>query len=246
MKKNWSKEALSDIANVVISIDKEMKITAVNEACRKWGYDNKKMVGLSFFKILAPQDIGRVSEQFNSRSSSCDESWSADTRVLTVEGQELEVLWTIGVADKEGIRYLTATDISMFKSDYQKIQASEFRLRTLINNVSAGLVIMNKSGLIESLNPTAEKMFDELAEKLAGRHISCLFDESADAGEKSPEWQKIAEQLLLLEQFQTTMIRCRKKTGESFDAVLGISNISTYAGDLYLLTLLQTQLTTTV
>lgn len=68
-------------------------------------------------------------------------------------------------------------------------------------------------------------------------------ENSADAGEKSPEWQKIAEQLLLLEQDQTTMIRCRRKTGESFDALLGISNISTYAGDLYLLTFLPLNLT---
>lgn len=237
------KEALSKIENVVLSLDREMTITAVNEACRNWGYKKEKMVGLSFFKVLAPQDIGRVAEEFNSRSSNRNESWSIDTRVLTVEGQELEVLWTISAADKEGIRYLTATDISEFKSVYQRIQASEHRIRTVINSLATGLVIMNKSGLIESLNPTAERLFDELAEKMAGRHISCLFDESADAGEKSPEWQKIAEQLLLLEQDQTTMIRCRRKTGESFDALLGISNISTYAGDLYLLTFLPLNLT---
>ena len=42
----------------------------------------------------------------------------------------------------------------------------------------------------------------------------------------------------MLEEDETTMIRFRKKTGESFDALLGISNITTYAGDLYLLTLL--------
>ena len=238
MKKNWSKEALSNIANVVLSVDQKMTITAVNDACHKWGYEKEELVGRSFFNFLAPQDIGSVSEEFNSKSSNGNESRSIDTRVLTVEGQELEVLWSLGAADEDGIRYLTATDISEFKSVYQKIQESEHRIRTVINSLAAGLVIMNKSGLIESLNPTAERLFDELAEKLAGRHISCLFDESADAGENSPEWQKIAEQLLMLEEDETTMIRFRKKTGESFDALLGISNITTYAGDLYLLTLL--------
>lgn len=243
MKKNWSQEALSNIVNVVLSVDQRMTITAVNDACREWGYKKEELVGLSFLKVLAPQDICRVSEEFNARSSNRNESWSIDTRALTAEGQELEVVWSIGLPDREGIRYLTATDISTLKTIYQKIQASEHRLRTVINDLAAGLVIMNKSGLIESLNPTAERLFDELAEKMAGRHISCIFDESADAGEKSPEWQKIAEQLLILDKDETTTIRFRKNTGESFDAVLGISNITTYSGDLYLLTFLPLNLT---
>lgn len=68
-------------------------------------------------------------------------------------------------------------------------------------------------------------------------------ENSADAGEKSPEWQKIAEQLLILNKDETTIIRCRKMMGETFDAVLGISNITTYSGDLYLLTFLPLNLT---
>ncbi|MEZ4544413.1 MAG: hypothetical protein R3C24_10970 [Cyanobacteriota/Melainabacteria group bacterium] len=104
------KETLSNIANV-FSVDQKMMTIAVNDACHKWGYE-RKVVGRSFFNFLAPRIlVTRLRRVPAADRQNRNESRSIGPEVLTVEGQELEILWSLGAADEDGIRYLTATDI---------------------------------------------------------------------------------------------------------------------------------------
>ncbi len=57
------------------------------------------------------------------------------------------------------------------------LSKSEARMRSVFNNVSDGIIIIDENGIIEKLNPSAEKLFGYLAEELTGRNINKLMPE---------------------------------------------------------------------
>lgn len=54
---------------------------------------------------------------------------------------------------------------------------SEARMRSVFNNVSDGIIIIDENGIIEKLNPSAERLFDYSAEELIGHSINKLMPE---------------------------------------------------------------------
>jgi len=54
---------------------------------------------------------------------------------------------------------------------------SEARIRSVFNNVSDGIIIIDEHGIIEKLNPSAEKLFGYAAEELIDHNISKLMPE---------------------------------------------------------------------
>lgn len=55
---------------------------------------------------------------------------------------------------------------------------SEARMRSVFNNVSDGIIINDEYGIIEKLNPSAEKLFGYPADELIGHSINKLMPES--------------------------------------------------------------------
>jgi len=54
---------------------------------------------------------------------------------------------------------------------------SEARIRSVFNNVSDGIIIIDEHGIIEKLNPSAEKLFGYAAEELIDHNINKLMPE---------------------------------------------------------------------
>lgn len=57
------------------------------------------------------------------------------------------------------------------------LSKSEARLRSIFNNVFDGIIIIDKNGVIESLNPPVERLFGYSAEELIGHNINKLMPE---------------------------------------------------------------------
>ncbi|WP_126455931.1 PAS domain S-box protein [Sulfuriflexus mobilis] len=58
-----------------------------------------------------------------------------------------------------------------------QLQGSENRQRAILNTIADGLITIDDKGLIERLNPAAEKMFGYTADELVGKNISVLLPE---------------------------------------------------------------------
>lgn len=54
------------------------------------------------------------------------------------------------------------------------LEENEARVRAIIDNTQAGLVVLDDSGCIESINPTAEHLFGSTLEQLRGHYFSQL------------------------------------------------------------------------
>jgi PAS domain S-box-containing protein len=57
------------------------------------------------------------------------------------------------------------------------LSKSEARMRSIFNNVSDSIIIIDQNGIIEKLNPPVEKLFGYCAEELVGHNISKLMPE---------------------------------------------------------------------
>lgn len=57
------------------------------------------------------------------------------------------------------------------------LSKSEARMRSIFNNVSDSIIIIDEHGIVEKLNPSAERLFGYSAEELTGHNISKLMPE---------------------------------------------------------------------
>lgn len=70
------------------------------------------------------------------------------------------------------------------------LERSEARVRAIIDNTHAGLITLDAHGLIESFNPTAEKLFGYNADLIAGEYFSKLIGQE----DRAVCWQHISHQ----------------------------------------------------
>lgn len=59
----------------------------------------------------------------------------------------------------------------------ESVQEQVARLKALVESAVEGIVTINESGLVETFNPAAEKLFGIAAEEIIGKKINCLMPE---------------------------------------------------------------------
>ncbi len=107
----------------------------------------------------------------------------------------------------------------------QLLKESEERVRSIIEKIPVGLVVLTEKGVIEFVNPTLETMFQETAETLIGRQLGSLVarsetvsDEEFDVQLKEKALDRIFE------------VSCLKKDGEKFPVEFSMTDFETQDG----------------
>lgn len=70
------------------------------------------------------------------------------------------------------------------------LERNEARVRAIIDNTHAGLITLNGRGVIESLNPTAEKLFNYAKDTLTGEYFSKLLAQE----DRAVCWQHVTDE----------------------------------------------------
>jgi diguanylate cyclase (GGDEF)-like protein/PAS domain S-box-containing protein len=106
----------------------------------------------------------------------------------------------------------------------ERLQDSEGRVRTLVESVNEGIVVISGNGLIELFNPGAERMFQYRGEEVLGRNVSLLMPEPfcSEHDEYLAHYRRTGEAHVIGNPREVTAIR---SNGEIFHVELRVSQL---------------------
>jgi len=108
------------------------------------------------------------------------------------------------------------------------LRASEAKLRSLIDNMLSGLITVDAGGVIESVNPAAERIFGYASGELAGKHLGILLPRSTARDLRGYLERVVKESLGRVMEWPA-----RRKNGDLFTLGLSIFQFGPAAGKLY-------------
>ena len=116
----------------------------------------------------------------------------------------------------------------------QALERSEARVRAIIDNTHAGLITLDSHGLIESFNPTAEKLFGYRSDIIVGEYFSKLIGYQ----DRAVCWQHISDERgehrpneLMVE------VSCVRADGSQFPVELIIGRMSDSSASRFVVTI---------
>lgn len=175
---------LAAATDPVLIVDRGGAIALANPALEAlFGYTQEQLQGLPV-ETLIP-------ERFRHGHRALREGYSAEPHPRAMgagaqlsgrhrEGREFPVevsLSPLRSPDGETMVMATIHDISARKAAEQALQESEARMRAVFETAVDGIITIDEHGMLERLNPAAERMFGYRETEVAGRNINMLMPE---------------------------------------------------------------------
>jgi PAS domain S-box-containing protein len=152
----------------------------------------------------------------------------ADNSVRFGRGEELNppLSGADEIATLDQILHITLKERSLIE---KLLKESEARTRSLIENMPVGVVTIEESGTIESINPRTEKIFGYSFDELFGDHLTALFN-------LPPEMTREQFTLMIQQKVlgKTATFESRRKSGEVFPIEMELTEFDSIDGKRYL------------
>lgn len=230
---------VENAADVICSIDADGKFVAVSPASEStFGYKEDELTGRRFIELAVPDDIESTASAMRAIRSE-KTTMSFENRARRKDGVVVNILWSAYWSDSERSMFCVAHDITERKLAEAAIQSSEARIRTIMDNMMVALVIFTKEGFIESVNPSAERIFARRADELIGKHALSLFQESKTVSE--PSFQDKESFLAALYQkslYKIGEAECLRSTAEVFPVQISLTEFQSTDGPRYMANIL--------
>ncbi len=172
-------QTLAKVAPVgIFRADARGRFVYVNDRwCDITGLAPEQALGKGWQRVLHPEDRQKVVQNWR-RAVASQSSLAAEYRLRRPEGT---IVWVVERATPEydQNRQVVAfvgmiTEITERKQAEEAVKASEARLRAILETAVDGIVTIDESGVIESVNPAVERLFGYTAEELVGQNVGLL------------------------------------------------------------------------
>ncbi|MBF0140555.1 MAG: PAS domain S-box protein [Magnetococcales bacterium] len=224
----------------VVITDLQNRIEYVNpKFCQVTGYSADEVLGKNPSVIksghMSPEEYRIMWQTLLDGNE-----WCGEFHNLRKNGEpfwEYAFISTIRDPDGTPTHYLAVKeDITQRKLSDETIRRNELRLRTIMENVVEGIITVDSNGIIESVNPAAEKIFCIEAKDMLGKNISILVPEG-HAGHHNDyirnylDWfnssrkNAYSETPTRSEIFFERVMESRRMNGESFPLELTVSHV---------------------
>ena len=205
-----------DVICLINSVD---KFVNVNPACNKvWGYEPSELMGLRLAEIVVSDDVEDTLKAIAATKTGSN-TVSFENRIKHKLGREVCTLWSVNWSQQEQSLFCVAHDITDRK-------LAEARIRSLIDNMPVGLVVVDENCLIEAVNPKSEELFDCPQAELVGKNLMQLLAINNTA---SPD--SFLASIRKSPASPASQLPYRRKTGEEIYVELSLREFETAAGN---------------
>jgi PAS domain S-box-containing protein len=186
------------------------RFTRLNPAFEEvLGYSVEELTSQPFVAFVHPEDRARTLAEVSSLRDGRT-TLHFENRYMHKDGSIRWIAWTASPAPEEQLIYAAGRDITRAKSAELELRRSETRIRSILDNALAAIVTTDARGMIETVNPAAERLFGRSARELAGRSLDVLLEAGSLAELSDAALGRITEW------------RGRRRNGESFPCELSL------------------------
>jgi two-component system, LuxR family, sensor kinase FixL len=164
----------------IVVIDKTGAIRSVNQATeRVFGYPAAELLGRNV-KMLMPEPYAGEHDTYLANYLRTGEKKiignGRDVSGLRKDGTVFPMYLAVGEAEVDGEAIFVGIlrDISARKSAELAHRESEMRLRSILDTVPDGIIVIDEQGTIQSLSSAAERLFGFVAAEVVGHNVNML------------------------------------------------------------------------
>jgi PAS domain S-box-containing protein len=169
---------IENAADVICSVDKEGKLSAISPACREvWGFEPEELIDKPLSDLLVPEDRAATIQAFEKVAESKGRtSWESRSRHK--DRSIVYILWSVQWSETESALFLVAHDISARKEvdriKQEFVSMVSHDLRTPLTSVQFFLNMLS-DGAYGKLSDNGQKKAD-LADRNVCRLIKLIND----------------------------------------------------------------------
>ncbi|MEQ1793454.1 MAG: PAS domain S-box protein [Nitrospira sp.] len=149
--------------------------------CEIFGYTQSELTAKTWSELTHPDDLAADVAQFNRVMSGAINSYAMDKRFIHRDGHIIYASISASAVrrDDGSIDHFVALvqDFSARHEAEERLKKSELRLQQQIKEMPIGHIGWDRSFLVDSWNPAAERIFGFTAAEAIGRHASLIIPE---------------------------------------------------------------------
>ena len=166
------KSVIENAADVICVIDINSRILQVNQASKSvWGYNADEITGTLLSDHVLKEDVDNTLESVLGAEKSIDRIFF-ENRFKKKSGEIVDLLWSAHWSVSDGGLFCVAHDITERKRSEFLLRESEERIRGILEHLPAGVLVVNKAGLIEFINDTGAGYIGQDSAKVTGSRAS--------------------------------------------------------------------------
>jgi PAS domain S-box-containing protein len=163
-------------------VDLDGRWMEVNDAlCRMLGYSREELLQLDFQHITHPDDLAKDLALLQQLLEGVIADYQLEKRYIDKRGNVLWILLSVSlVRDALGVPLHFVSQIQDITDRFEaekRLREREEYLSTLLDNVIDAIVTIDESGLIETFNPAAERIFGYAKADVTGQNVELLIPE---------------------------------------------------------------------
>ena len=170
--------------DAVVIIDAEGKVKFWNNKAEAiFGWSQKEIIGKKVSETLIPLDYREAHNKGLKRYLETGKSRILNSRLelkaVNREGTEFPIEISLVTSEQDSENFFCAIirDLTQRSKTLEALQNSEVKIQTILDNVVDEIITIDKFGIIQSLNPSTEKIFGYTSSEILGKNIKILMPE---------------------------------------------------------------------